>query len=307
MRSDRTLTRVFVDSATEKVSAEGELDIVLSPSFYWVKYSELPVRSIREVMRLMPAIFDDILPEGSYRYHARRKGEGYLLFAYDQQAILQQLASKGVEPSRIASFSLAQGEFEEYDKAVRIDEASVLICREGIVIKVPSGMVADAVDLSLSKKGNPSERIGFTPYASWGTARELAWAGSIAVGAALVLGLQWWMVAKENQTLNERLGEVQTHHQLKPTTMQNDAVLGALERRHSTQVQMRKAVESVTALRLRKGERLESLSTASDRLVASIGGVDAQRRKALERESKLWAFNVKTSFAGKRLTMEMTW
>ena len=95
----------FVDTDSPACTLEGPVNVILSPSMYWVKRVKLPVKYLREAKSLIPSLFDENLPEGKYSYSAYKDGDSFLIFAYNDKEVLDRIAEKGI-PSASSSFSL---------------------------------------------------------------------------------------------------------------------------------------------------------------------------------------------------------
>ena len=62
----------FVDVNSPSYLLEAPVNVILSPSMYWVKRVTLPVKYLYEVKSLIPSLFEENLPEGKYSYSAYR-------------------------------------------------------------------------------------------------------------------------------------------------------------------------------------------------------------------------------------------
>ncbi len=68
MQFNRQHKILFLDPNYPAVCGDEKVDIILSPSLYWIKKISLPLNSLREVRTLLPSIFEDMLPDGIYSY-----------------------------------------------------------------------------------------------------------------------------------------------------------------------------------------------------------------------------------------------
>ena len=69
-RSETPLTTLFLDKEAQPVNVQGKIDLILSPSLYWFRAESLPVKTVFQARKLAPSVFDAIIPEGTYSYHA---------------------------------------------------------------------------------------------------------------------------------------------------------------------------------------------------------------------------------------------
>ena len=85
MKFNTQLKTLFLDPHSEIEHTDEKVNIILSPALYWVKRQTLPVKYIRDAMKLLPSIFEESVPEGHYSYSAYKDGDTFVLFAYDDK------------------------------------------------------------------------------------------------------------------------------------------------------------------------------------------------------------------------------
>ena len=82
---------IFLDPSSDISSVEEKVNVILSPSLYWVKKLSLPLKKASEAHKLLPSIFEETLPLGNYNYSVYKKGDDFFAFAYDDKAIFRHL------------------------------------------------------------------------------------------------------------------------------------------------------------------------------------------------------------------------
>lgn len=98
--------KVTLDKKIKKVN------IVLSPEFYWSRIFNIPTTSQKEAIKLLPSMFEDILPQDGYEFYAKNiEGSNFVCFAYRSKDILQALKDSNISPSVINKVYFAQNEF----------------------------------------------------------------------------------------------------------------------------------------------------------------------------------------------------
>ncbi|MDD5203369.1 MAG: hypothetical protein PHH41_09530, partial [Sulfurimonas sp.] len=140
---------VFIDPKSPHYEVDDKVDVILSPALYWVKKLTLPMKYVRDVKKLLPSIFEDVLPAGHYSYSAYKSGEDFFVFAYEDKYILDTLTQKGIIPSNIANVYFAQSEFEQTDEAIKINDEESIYFKDEILILVPSAFVTPSKTLDL--------------------------------------------------------------------------------------------------------------------------------------------------------------
>jgi len=269
---------LFVDPHSKAVETDEMLDIILSPALYWVRRQSLPVRYLREVKRLLPSLFEESLPRGNYSYGAYKSGEEYLLFAYNDRAIVDLLASKGIKAAQIRNVYFAQSEFEGMERPVLIDDATVLALQEGIVVRLPAALVADAEAMDLEGHPRSSERVDLARYAHIANRGSMLRFGAFTGVLSLLFALEWGIVASKSADLEAERGAIFEHYGLKSTQMQNQAILDRLESLYGRQNALRGAAAALLEIKLGKDEQLNRFEIGKKVLKATF--VIARKERA---------------------------
>lgn len=304
MLFNRPVQTVFIDTHTPPVESDATMDVILSPAYYWVKRQKLPVRYLREARKLLPSIFEDMLPEGSFSYEVYKQDDHFMLFAYSDKTILDLLHDKGVKPSQIRNIYLAQSEFDALETPLRIDGQTILAVRDGIVVKLPAAFSPESVPMDLSgHKGSP-HAVTVTRYAHITGQGNMLRFGSLLGVLTLLLAVQWWIVADKTRMLEAKQAEVFARYDLKSTQMQNEAILESLESRYKSQEALRRAVQAVLGLRLAKDEHLSTFTVQGGLVKASWSIPGKERADAIAAELKKSGLNLTHRFREQTLEME---
>ncbi len=146
--ANKGVRTLFIDKRTTYSGSEQEqLNIILSPSYYWFKREKLPVKYIAQAQTLAPSQFDGVISEGNYKYMAIKKEDLFWLFAYDEALIAQKLKNLNIKPSQIKGFYFAQNECETLTVPIQVDERSVLVTSDGVTGLMPSAYVNETADI----------------------------------------------------------------------------------------------------------------------------------------------------------------
>ena len=82
---NKQIDTIFLDTICDNFHTDNKVNIILSPSLYWIKKVSLPVKNVKDVKPLLASIFEDILPDGTYNYSAYKNDDAYLVFAYEDK------------------------------------------------------------------------------------------------------------------------------------------------------------------------------------------------------------------------------
>lgn len=296
---------VFIDTDTVVEPTEEMLDIILSPSYYWVKRLQLPVKSVREVKKLLPSIFEDTLPEGKYSYDAYSEGESYIAYAYSDKEILNALGTKGIKPSQINRVYFAQSEFDTLEGAAKLGEEHVMTVQNGIVVKLPALFAPDAPELTLEEHKLSRSDIELTRYAHIADKKsQLLFAAFMGILIALFVS-EWFIVTSKTATIEAEASEVFSSYGLKNTRLQNESVLKRLESDYARQMKLRSVTEKLLDVTLQKSEKVIMYELKGEKLVAEYLVDSEARAKAVIIELKRDALYFKERYNDGKLHVEV--
>lgn len=306
MLFNRPATLVFIDTQSTLEPTEEMLDIVLSPAFYWCKRLSLPVKYLREVKQLLPSIFEETLPEGTYSYTAYSDGDDYVAFAYSDKMILDMLAQKGVKSSQINRVYFAQSEFDTLDTAVKLDDSAVMMAEKGVVIKVPSALTASAAAMNLEGHKLSRNNIELARYAHIADRKSLMLFASFMVVLTLLYTSEWLIVASKTSKISVEQSGVYAEHGLKSTRLQNEAVLKKLEKRYERQMALRAVSAKLLGVRLLKDEKIHSFERKGNSVYVSYAVASQKRANALKKGLAKEGMTIKDSYKKGILQLEVS-
>ncbi len=267
----KTALPLFVDLHTSiDVDKEKYFDLILAPSFYWIKHVSIPVKSLSEVKRFLPSLFEDTLPAGKYSYYAYQDGDAYLIFAYNDKEILDVLAEKGIDPEQINRVYFSQSEFQGISQAVAIDESFVLDIQDRVVVKIPKEFVDSAIPLDLQTHAFSDHAITLARYAHIATTKSLA-KFALFMGALISIFVLDWIVTKEKiAEFDDAPLRLYAEHKLPATRVQNEVIFETFQKRYMQQISMRQNTGKILDLKLGKNEYVSFFEVQEKRLKVEI-------------------------------------
>ena len=271
---------VFVDTQSVDVHSEEKLDIILSPRYYWVKRQVLPVKYLRDVKKLLPSLFEDTLEEGKYSYSAYKEGEEYLLFAYKDKEILDQLSACGIEAHHINKIYFAQSEFDTIETPVSFDD-EVLFVKDGVVVQLPRVLVEESNDVNLESHELSNHTINLARYSHIADDTSMR-KFMIFMGVLIALFASEWIIVESKLANIETLQEgVFEKEGLRASTIQNRAILTRLDKRYTRQKAIRELSGMFLDIKLQGKERLIRLELVKNKIVAEFTVPDEKRVSVL--------------------------
>lgn len=295
---------IFLDSNTPQTELEGKVNIILSPSLYWVKKLTLPVKYLREVKKLLPSIFEDILPDGHYSYYAYKKDNEYVVFAYEDKKILELLAAKNILLVNVANIYFAQSELDSLEGAFKISDTQSLFVKDSIVVVVPCCWIEESGELSIEEVELSKNSIVLKQFGHIVDTTSMYKAAGVLIFIGLLLSVQWFITAQKTADIVDQKEGLFAKYGLKSTTMQNEALAKKLKRIDKTQSALREDIASILKLSLQGDEKITLISYKQKRMSVSISGV--KNSSMIVRKLKRDGLNVKSKLKDSELQLEIS-
>lgn len=265
-----------MDPNYDAVCGDEKVDIILSPSLYWVKKISLPLSSLREVKTLLPSIFEEMLPEGIYSYSVYKSHEdsSFYAFAYEDKKILDLIAQHNIPMANIASVRFAQSELDGFEHAMRLNDDQCLYVKDSLVVLVPSAWVNDKEELDLSKVVLSKHKVSLQQFAHIIDYKSLYGVISVLLILILLGFSELLITSQRSQEVVTKTDEIFIQNDLKPTMFENRSILKKFEKTHEIQSRFREYLGYILALKLNKGEKMTLLSLKNKTLLVNFSGVD---------------------------------
>lgn len=259
--------------------------IILSPELYWVKRLNLPVKYLREVKKLLPSIFEDILPEGNYSYHVYKEQNSYIAFAYEDEKILKLLEAKGYNTSLLQEVYFFQS-LQEPKQNMLLLQNNTLMFKDGIWITLPDGWVTNAIpcDIEALSFKEPIRLSNFTHSIDKDL---LVRVSSLLLGFSALFFIQSFLLSSQNSVTEEQKVKVFQEYGLKATTMQNESMLKNYLTTHERQMVLRQVSAKILSLKLPSNSFITSYEIKADKVYVTFQTAAAKELLALLQESTL--------------------
>lgn len=251
----------LIDKKTAKVDVVDKINIVLTPSFYWVKKAFLEVKFSAAALKYAPSIFEGMLPEGNYAYYAVKKKDGFLFFAYDPDQIIQSLKDKGINASQIGGVYFAQNEMDAIKSPVVCNQDDVIILHNDIVLQVKKYLVDESsivqnIDTiqQLSKHKVILHKSSVTH-----SVKELKPLLFALVALISLYATQLFFSNQQYEALLQK-PSVFKEYKLPATFIQNSSIEKKLRKKFKEQKSFRKLMSAILKLPLLQRERINSLN-----------------------------------------------
>lgn len=296
---------VFLDPNSPPFHLEEKVNIILSPSLYWVAKVTLPVKYLRDVKKLLPSLFEDTLPDGDYSYSAYKSGDVFFIFAYQDKLILDTLAEKKITPLHVENVYFAQSEFGHLIGAVKINASQSIYVKDDILLLVPSSWVSGSLDLDTSKIKLSRHKVTLAQFGHSVDSKILKKIAVILVAILLLTATEYFITAQKLAHITALKETLFAHYNLQPTMIQNQSLLKTYDSVHMKQMKLRTSIASILAVELEPSQRLTQLKYKNNILDAEFSGVEKGKESRISEILKTKNMDFKSSFKDKSWHIEI--
>jgi hypothetical protein len=291
MKFKNTLKTIFLDpNSSKEFELDDKINVILSPSLYWVKKLSLPVKSVREVKKLLPSLFEDTLPEGNYSYYAYKSEDGFFVFAYEDKLILDTLAKKGVPASSVANVYFAQSELGKIESPLKINDFQSIYVKDEILVVIPSDWIAQSPELNVYDIYLSGHSIVLQQFGHIVNKKSLYKVSAIMLALSLLIATEYFITIHKSNQITAAQEELFEKYNLKSTIFQNKSMLKKYENIHEKQSNLREYISSILAVKLKDKEELSLLNVKNNIFSADFSGIaqgDEERIIKILNENKV--------------------
>jgi hypothetical protein len=261
---------IFVDTNSTSFTIDKKVDVILSPSLYWVKKVVLPVKYLRDVKALLPSLFEDVLPKGNYSYTAYKSDESFYIFAYEDKNILDTLHAKGITTAQVQNVYFAQSELFTIEKAVQIDSTHTLYKKDDILLLVPSTWIQLSENLDLKKIVLSKNSIVLKQFSHLVNEKSLYTLAGVAIVFLILLASEYFITLDKISKVETLKEEVFTKAGLKETMFQNKSMLKDYKKIAKRQTKLRTEIVNILNIPLKNGTKILNLSLKGKKITVAF-------------------------------------
>ena len=307
MKFKRSSNVLFLDpqSTTTRVLEKGErVDIILSPSLYWVKKIKLPVKSVREVKKLLPSIFEDTLPEEKYSYTAYKFEDEFIVFAYEDKKILDLLSSRDISLSDVSSVRFAQSEFSSLESAFSINETQSIYVKDSLVVVAPSAWLENPQKMLTKDMHLSKFTIKLQQFSHIVDNSNLYKIGTVLGVLALILLVEIFVASSKRDDIESAKDELFTKYKLQSTMMQNRSTLSKYTKIHKKQTKLRAVISYFLNMKLKQGQKITLIDYKNSVVSVVFSGIKKGNERKIISQLKSKKINFQHSFSSENMKVE---
>lgn len=312
MKFNKKYRTLFLDPHSETIDVNEKVNIILSPSLYWVKKISLPVKYTRDAMKLLPSIFEDILPDGIYSYSAYKIGDSkgsnsdFFVFAYEDKRILNVMNEKNISILDVVDVYFAQSELQDIKGAVKINERQTIYVKDGLVVLVPCCWVEEKGDLDLTLLSLSKHKIVLQQFGHIVDSKSLYKIGAVMLVMILLVVSEYFITNQKFAHVIDLKGQLFLQHNLQATTLQNESILKKYKTTHQDQENFRAYLYYILSLDLQPEGKLTQFNLKNRTLYANFSGIKKEKFTSITNSLNDMKIKYKTDYKNDTLYLEIT-
>lgn len=262
------IENVFLTS-NKKINVSSNINIILSPEFYWVRIFNIPVKNITQARNVLPTLFEDILDNiKDLSYHIIKLEENkYLCFAYLNKTIYEAIKKSSIPLSFINSVYFAQNECKSFNQ-FKIDDKSFLYTDEDILIKVPNNILSNDTVL-LEKDLNTlilsSNKVEIKLYNNPISSKQLYFLVGVFCIFLLINIFKYFDYKNEVSLLNNKIETIKTNTNLPISMIQTNSIIKKNKKKILVEIKKRNFIKYIF-----KNSKLNLYSLELERNIISL-------------------------------------
>ncbi len=308
MKFNNKLETIFLDLNSldlhpKKINKK--VNVILSPSLYWVKKISLPVKYVRDAIKLLPSVFEEILPAGNYSYSAYKDGDEFFVFAYEDKLIIDTLLRVGVNFSNVANIYFAQSEMQHIRVALKIDEVQSLYVKDGIVVLLPCCWIEEAGELKVDEFKLSKHSIKLRQFGHIVDNKSLYKIGAILACIFVLLLVEYFIVKAQVDKIENLKTKVFVKYNLKSTMFQNKSMLKKYKNIHTRQTKIREYISYILSFNLKQKEKLSKITLKQDSIKIEFINSSNSTLSRIENILKSKKLKFKIDLQNNKIALEM--
>ncbi len=280
------MATLFLTKESEPLHVEGKINIVLSPSFYWFKIEELPVKKASAAKALAPSLFDGVVCEGSYSYQAIKRDDVFWLFAYDDLHIAQAISDLGIKPSQIAHIYFAQSECLDLPEAIEVSASSALIAKDGAVSLIPLEYAGDTTSTQkyFTSHNFSKEYVHVNFFQN--NFLDEKYIYRLMIVAIFFIGIysaQYFFLKQDLAQESMKSMALNEKYNLPSTSFELRGLKNSLESKQKRQIKLREDIKTLLHIPLKSGEYIQKIIIKEKKAHLEIHLSEPKRAEVIKR------------------------
>ena len=292
MNFKNNIKTVLLDPNSKKFPLDEKVNVILSPSLYWVKKLSLPLKHAREVKKLLASLFEDTLPAGNYSYYVYKQGEDFFAFAYEDKRILDLLNNQGISSSNVKNVYFAQSELSYIEGAIKINETQSIYMKNDILILLPCCWIDEKGELSLSNVTLSKHSVSLMQYGHIIDTKSIY---KISIALIIMIGLlfaEYFITVQKVNEITVQKENIFARNRLKSTMFENRSILKKYKAIYEKQSRLREVTAIFISAKLKSDEKIKQVSYKNSLFKVDFDSLSENSQKYLMSKLKTKKFKL---------------
>ncbi len=308
---DSSIKTVFLTKKDSIKNLTSNINIILSPEYYWVKRVTLPISSLYRAKKLAPSIFREYLPKNdNYEYIVVKTdiSREFIIIAYTKEGILKSLKKQVDDFKFIKAIYWTQIEFFDLSGCVGIDKNSSLSNVDDMILYLPTNCTNNKnLDELIKKTKLSKEHIKLNTLTSKSIPRKEVYGLFIALFlliAAFALDsiLHQYKAYKNEQ----KIENIQKKYSMPKTSFEIQNIQSKLKKIETKQKSLRKLLKVIDEIPQNSKTTLKSILWDKESLIIKIAVPDSSTKQSIKKFLTQNANIQKESFDNLIYTVRLT-
>jgi hypothetical protein len=240
------------------------VNIVLSPEFYWLRVFDLPINSKKEVLEVLPSLFEEFIDVSNKKYYVKKLNDNkYLCFAYDESIIIEAIKNANISFSQINNIYFAQIELLSIVKSKNISCMKIdNIClgyMNDILVQVPITLqVNNTNDIDLSSLQLSKDTINIRETSQYISPKNLYILSFVSIFLSVVILAKMLVLNQLISNIPEQIDSIKSKYNMPSSTIQTNSILKRLNKISKTQIKLREAYKYIFDFKSKYGGNMIS-------------------------------------------------
>lgn len=250
--------------SNSKFNLQENVNVILSPEYYWVKIFELPLKSIKAVKSTLPSLFEDFIDISNKKYFVQKlENQQYLCMAYDEVEILDAIRKSNLSIAQINGIYFSQIEFKSFidttnNSCLKVSD----IClgySDGILVQIPLQLgttINNSIDISnLKVTGNSINVSNSSKYIS---KKNIFMFSFLTLVFSILILSKYTINKMEITNIDESISSIRSQYNMPTSLLQTRSIIKTYKGIHKKQTKIRDAYEYIFSFQTNSGYILSS-------------------------------------------------
>lgn len=286
--TNKNINSLFLYKGAVLQSTDDFFNIIISPEFYWFRIFDIPTDSKRKIQKLLPTLFEDILPGNDFEYHSiKLQDKKHMCFAYKTNDILEGIKQSGLNTTKLNNIYFAQTELTHY--APFCMNGSAYIIQNDALIKIPTQLskeehkTLDIKNISLS-----NNNIKLNIHQNIINTKNIYLLSFIFLVISIINFISTVFINSDSKELNVQKQMIKKEFNLPATSIQMNSIINSISKTNQEQLKLRKALKDIFSLyKYAPNSKIKHIQY-NEKIVLSIENISFNELK-----THLIAYNIK--------------